>query len=273
MIVQTLRLNTGQQIPAIGFGTWQILLNGRAKNAVIEALHAGYRLIDTAKIYGNERGVGDAVNESGIPREKIFVTTKLWTGDQGYESAKRAFKNSLDNLGLEYIDLYLIHWPGSDRRMDSWKALEEIYASGQARAIGVSNYTIAHLEELGSSNVVPAVNQVEFHPLVYEDQKDLLAYCKGKGIVVEAYSPLMRGGNLNAAIFREIGQQYGKTPAQIVLRWCIQHGTVPLPKTSHAERMHENLDVFNFELSDGEMEAINALSNGTRTTWDPTSVN
>jgi diketogulonate reductase-like aldo/keto reductase len=212
------------------------------------------------------------VREAGIARENIFVTTKLWTSDQGYESAKRAFDNSLAALGLDYIDLYLIHWPGSDRRLDSWRALEEIYKSGKAKAIGVSNYTVPHLEELAGNHVVPAVNQIEFHPLVYEDQKEVIAYCKGKGIVVEAYSPLMRGNHLQGPIFQQIGERHDKTPAQVVLRWCIQHGTIPIPKTSRAERMHENLDIFDFELSAEEMDAINSLSNGTRTTWDPTDV-
>ena len=265
-------LNTGAQIPATGFGTWQILLNKRAKNAVMDALHAGYRLIDTAKIYGNEKGVGAAIRESGIEREKIFVTTKLWTGDQGYENALKALERSLNALGLDYIDLYLIHWPGSDKRRDSWTALEEIYASGRAKAIGVSNYTVAHLEEIVDEfKITPAVNQIEFHPLIYHDQLGVLEYCKAKNIVVEAYSPLIQG-NLSIPLFDEIGKAHGKTAAQVVLRWCIQHDTIPIPKTSHLERMHENLDIFDFELSNDEMHAINSLSDGTRTTWDPTKV-
>ena len=271
--MQTLKLNHGIKIPAIGFGTWHILLNGRAKQAVIEAIHAGYRLIDTAKIYGNEKGVGAGVRESGIARENIFVTTKLWTSDQGYESAHKAFDASLNALGLDYVDLYLIHWPGSDKRRQSWQALEEIYEDGRAKSIGVSNYTIDHLEELLTyATVIPAVNQVEFHPLLYDEQADLLNYCKEKGIMVESYSPLMRGNNLQAQIFKEIGERHNKTPAQIVLGWCIQHGTIPIPKTSHPERMHENIDVFDFELTNDEMEAIDNLGQGVRTTWDPTSV-
>ncbi len=271
--MQIVKLNNGSNIPAIGFGTWHILLNNRAKNSVIEAIHSGYRLIDTAKIYGNEKGVGAAVRDSGIPRDKIFVTTKLWTSDQGYEKTFQAFDASLKTLGLDYIDLYLIHWPGSDKRLESWRAMEEIYKDGRAKTIGVSNFTISHLEELlTSSKIVPAINQIEFHPLIFNEQKELLAYCGDKGIIVEAYSPLMRGKYLEAAIFQQIGQRHNKSSAQVVLRWCIQHKTIPLPKTSHSERMHENLDVFDFELSKGEMEIINSMSNGTRTTWDPTSV-
>lgn len=267
------KLNNGKQIPGIGFGTWQILLNNRAKSAVIEALDAGYRLIDTARIYGNEKGVGSGIRESSVAREQIFVTTKLWTSDHGYEKAHGAFDDSLARLGLKYIDLYLIHWPGSDKRLEAWRALEEIYKSGRAKSIGVSNYTVAHLEELlANSKIAPVVNQIEFHPLIYDQQKEVLEFCKRKGIVVEAYSPLMRGRHLDIPVFKKIGHKHGKSSAQVVLRWCIQHDTLPLPKSSHPERIHENLDVFDFELTDKEMKSINALSNGTRTTWDPTKV-
>lgn len=267
------KLNNGDRIPGIGFGTWQILLNSRAKNIVIEALDAGYRLMDTARIYGNEKGVGAGIRESSVPREQIFVTTKLWTSDHGYEKAHKAFDVSLARLGLKYIDLFLIHWPGSDKRLEAWKALEEIYKSGRTKAIGVSNYTVRHLEELlANSKVVPAVNQIEFHPLIYNQQQEVLDFCKRKGIVVEAYSPLMRGRHLDIPLFAQLGDKHGKTSAQVVLRWCIQHGTVPLPKSTHSERIHDNLDVFDFELTDKDMESINKLGNGTRTTWDPTSV-
>lgn len=271
--MQSHKLNNGLTIPNIGFGTWNILLNGRAKRSVIEALHAGYRLIDTAKIYGNERGVGDGIRESGIDRNNIFVTTKLWTSDQGYNNTFKAFDKSLSALGLDYIDLYLIHWPGSEKRLDSWRAMQEIYASGRSKAIGVSNYTIAHLEELADSKIIPTVNQIEFHPLIYNQQKAVLDYCRSKKIIVEAYSPLMRGRHLDNPVLDKIAKSHSKTNAQVVLRWCIQHDTVPIPKTTHSERIHENLDVFDFKLTGKEMSQINDLSNGTRTTWDPTNIN
>lgn len=260
-------------MPAIGFGTWQIRLNGHAHKAVAAALNAGYRLIDTARIYGNEKGVGRAIRESGITREEIFVTTKLWNSDQGYEKAIQAFEASLAKLGLDYIDLYLIHWPVPGRRLESWRAMEGLFDSGKVRAIGVSNFTVPHLEELlKHAKVVPAVNQVELHPFIYNDQKELLAFCRDKQIVVEAYSPLAHGERLHDGVITEIANAHQKTNAQVLLRWCIQHGTVPLPKSSKAERIAENLAVFDFELTDAEMDRLNGLSDGNRTCWDPTTI-
>lgn len=260
-------------MPSVGFGTWKIRLNSSARHAVREALQAGYRLIDTARIYGNERGVGAAIRQSGVPREDIFVTTKLWNGDQGYNSAKAAFERSLERLGLDYVDLYLIHWPVSGKRHESWYALEEIYKSGRAKAIGVSNYTVKHLQELMNAGAtVPAVNQVEFHPFLYEDQKDLLKFCKLHHIVVEAYSPLAHGKRMHESTVREIANKYNKTNAQIILRWCIQHGTVPLPKSGDPDHMKQNIDIFDFELKDEDMDAINGLSDGMRTCWDPNKI-
>ncbi len=273
MSIPLVNLNNGVKMPAIGFGTWQILLNGRAKKAVLTALDAGYRLFDTAKIYGNEKGVGSAIRESGINRENIFVTTKLWNSDQGYENTLKAFDKSLSRLGLDHIDLYLIHWPAGQKRIDSWHALEEIYKSGKARAIGVSNFTINHLEELFvKCTLRPMVNQIEFHPFLYSDQKELVKYCQKKGIVIEAYSPLARAERMKDAVIERIANGHARTNAQVMLRWAIQHGTVPLPKSSHPGRINENLDVFDFELSSKEMESINALSSGTRTTWDPSDI-
>ncbi len=270
MTIPLVTLSNGVKMPAIGFGTWQIILNGRAKNAVSAALDAGYRLIDTAKIYGNEKGVGAAIRQSGIDRNKIFVTTKLWNRDQGYESALKAFDESLSRLGLEYVDLYLIHWPESYKRLDSWRAMEEIYKSGRVKAIGVSNFTIKHLNELFvKCTVRPAVNQIEFHPFIYNEQKELIQYCNDKSISVEAYSPLARAKGLAASIIERIANKHRKTNAQVMLRWCIQHGTIPIPKTSHVERMHENLDVFDFKLDEQEMSDINLLSDGGRILWDP----
>jgi diketogulonate reductase-like aldo/keto reductase len=251
-------------IPTIGFGTWQILLNGKAKRAVTEALETGYRLIDTAMVYGNEKGVGAAIRETSVPRDEIYLTTKLWNSDQGYESGLRAFETSLTRLGLEYVDLYLIHWPkGSELTRQSWRALEEIHENGRAKNIGVSNYDIEELKELlGYAKVLPAVNQIEFHPFIYQDQKPILDYCKEQGIVVEAYSPLARAKQMNHPVIAEVAEQSGKTAGQVMLRWCVQHGTVPLPKTTHKERMIENLDIFDFELSAEQMEKLDSLSTG-----------
>jgi diketogulonate reductase-like aldo/keto reductase len=267
MKLPTFKLNTGADIPAIGFGTWKIV---PAKDAVLSALDAGYRLIDTARIYGNERGVGKAIRESGLDRSEIFVTTKLWNASQGYDSALAAFDKSLDRLGLDYVDLYLIHWPVTGKRADSWRALEEIHASGRARAIGVSNYTVKHLEELlATSKVVPAVNQVEFHPFLYKEQAELLKFCSSKGILVEAYSPLAHGQRSDATTIPPIADKYGKSSAQVILRWCYQHGTLPLPKSKNPEHIASNLDIFDFELTTAEMKQIDGLSDGTRTCWDP----
>lgn len=264
------KLNSGIHIPAIGFGTWKIFPGLPTTKAVLDALAAGYRLIDTARIYGNENGVGKAIRQSALPRSEIFVTTKLWNASQGYKRAHRAFDNSLKRLGLDYVDLYLIHWPVSGKRLESWRALEEIYASGRARAIGVSNFTARHLEELAEhSSITPAVNQVEFHPFLYKDQEELLRYCKQHKIIVEAYSPLAHAHRLQDPTLADIAKKYQQSSAQILLRWAIQHGTVPLPKSTHPERIHENLDIFNFELSDQDMKTINELSDGTRTCWNP----
>jgi diketogulonate reductase-like aldo/keto reductase len=271
--IPTIKLNTGESMPAIGFGTWQIDDQNEAKDSVIEALKVGYRLIDTAKIYGNEQGVGQGIKESGVARADIFVTTKLWNSDQGYESGLKAFEKSLQRLGLEYLDLYLIHWPATDKRAESWKALQEIHAQGLSKAIGVSNYTVRHLMELlANSDVVPAINQIEFHPFIYEQQKEVLEFCKQKGIVVEAYSPLARAKEINNTTLHAIAERHGKTIAQVMLRWAIQHGTVPIPKSTNQARIKENFKVFNFKLADEEIETINKLSSNNRTTWDPTNI-
>lgn len=259
--MQMKTLNTGASMPAIGYGTWQLRDGTEATEAIVAALQAGYRLIDTAKLYGNERSVGEAIRASDIPREEIFVTTKLWSGDLGYESAHRAFKESLERLGLEYVDLYLIHWPGIDARADAWRALEEIYRDGRAKAIGVSNYEIRHLEEVrAQSDIVPAVNQIELHAFNYHEQREVLAYCHEQGVVVQAYSPLAQATDMKNPAIQEIAAAYGKTPAQVMLRWCVQHGTVPIPKSSNPERMKENIDIFTFELTGEEMQGINDLS-------------
>lgn len=252
------------KLPAIGFGTWQILMNGKAKRTVLQAIETGYRLIDTAMVYGNEKGVGAAIRETGVPREEMYLTTKLWNSNQGYEKALDAFDTSLARLGVDYIDLYLIHWPESKQlTKDSWKALEEIHATGLARNIGVSNYGVEELEDLLSyASVKPAVNQIEFHPFVYEDQRATLEFCKKHKIAVEAYSPLARGRGVKNPEITAIADELNKSNGQIMLRWALQHGTIPLPKTTHKERMAENLDVFNFELSKEHMNIMNSLSTG-----------
>ncbi len=269
-VEKNLRLSSGSQIPTIGFGTWQIFPNGRAKKATLSALQAGYQHIDTARIYGNEKGVGEAIRESSVNREAVFLTTKLWNSNQGYDEAHKAFETSLSRLGLEYVDLYLIHWPVSGKRLDSWRAIEEIYKSGRAKSIGVSNFTVKHLQELMNiSSVVPTVNQVEFHPFLYNEQIELLEFCDKHNIVVEAYSPLAHGKKTDEEVLPRIAEAHNKSPQQIMIRWCLQHGTVPLPKSSNFDHIKQNLQVYDFDLSENEMNAINELSDGTRTCWNP----
>jgi diketogulonate reductase-like aldo/keto reductase len=271
--IPTIKLNTGLDMPAIGFGTWQIEDQDKAAKSVKTAVEVGYRLIDTAKIYGNEHGVGKGIAESGVARKEFFITTKLWNSDQGYESALKAFEQSLKRLDMEYLDLYLIHWPATDKRAESWKALQKIYSEGLAKNIGVSNYTLHHLQELlAETDVVPAVNQIEFHPFIYDEQKEVLEFCREKGIVVEAYSPLARAKDLNNTTLHAIAERHDKTIAQVMLRWAIQHGTVPIPKSTNTSRIKENFSVFDFKLSDEEMRTINKLSSGNRVTWDPTNL-
>ena len=260
-------------MPAVGFGTWQLLPGRTTKQAVTFALETGYRLIDTARIYGNEGSVGKVVNASGISRSQLFITTKLWNASQGYDKAHRAFNNSLKRLDQNYIDLYLIHWPSVTKRAESWRALTEIYKSGRAKNIGVSNYTVKHLQELMTqSDVIPAVNQVEFHPFLYEEQKELLEFCQQHGIVVEAYSPLAHGKKTDSIVLPAIAQKYDKSSAQVILRWCVQHGTVPLPKSSNPQHIRDNLQIFDFELTNAEMQQVNSLSDGTRTCWNPSNM-
>lgn len=260
--VPKLKLNSGTTLPSFGFGTWN--LTGRdGVEATSEALRVGYRLLDTARIYGNEAEVGEAIRNSLVPREEIFVTTKLWPNDFGYDNALRAFDDSLERLGLEYIDLYLIHWPRNDKekRQESWRALCELYKQGFAKSIGVSNYGVGHLEEvLATPAVVPAVNQIEFHPYIYEEQRPILEFCRQQGIVVEAYSPLSRGLGLDNITVKDVARRNQRTPAQVVLRWAIQHGTVPIPKSADADRIKENFKVFDFELSADDIRMLDDLS-------------
>jgi diketogulonate reductase-like aldo/keto reductase len=273
MTVPNLKLNSGQTIQAIGFGTWQ-LSPDQAKESVLSALETGYRLIDTAKIYRNEQAVGEALKQSGVPREDIFITTKLWNSDQGFDSTLKAFDDSLGKLRLEYLDLYLIHWPGEgpQKRHDSWRAMEKLQKQGRVKAIGVSNFTVRHLKELNEvSDTIPAVNQIEFHPFIYNEQKELLEFCLDRGIVFEAYSPLAQG-HLNDDLLTLIGKKHGKSSSQVMLRWAVQKGTIPLPRSSNPSHIKQNLDIFDFELSDSEIGKIDDLSNGERQSWDPTNL-
>jgi len=272
-------LNNGIKMPVIGLGTYKSEDGEQVVNEVKWALQAGYRLIDTAKIYRNEKGVGQALKESGIPREEIFVTTKLWNTDQGYENTLLAIDASLAKLGLTYVDLYLVHWPTAsgdetlslNKREETWRAMEEIYKSGKAQAIGVSNYTIKHLQEMKRYMVVPpAVNQVEFNPFLY--QKELLDYCKQNNIVLEAYRPLTNGKKLDNEVIKKIAKKYNKTNAQVLIRFSLQNGCVVIPKSVHKERIEENLNVFDFELSVGDMEALSALNENLHLCGDPTNL-
>lgn len=266
-----LALDDGSEIPLFGFGTYQIANGGSCYRAVRHALDIGYRHIDTAAFYGNEEDVGRAVRDSGIARGEIYVTTKLWNSDQGYESALRAFDRSMQCLKLDYVDLYLIHWPEPGKRRDSWRALTEIRRSGRCRSIGVSNYTIRHLEELlRESDVVPVNNQVEFSPFLY--QKKLLDFCVGKGITLTAYCPLTHGDKLDHRTVVDIGRRHGKTAAQVLLRWVLQHGVIAIPKSARKERITENAALYDFELTPDEMSRLDALDENYRTSWDPTRV-
>lgn len=267
--MKPVKLNTGATMPAIGFGTWQITPDSKVKEMVTAALQAGYRLIDTARIYGNEHGVGEAIQESGIPRDQLFVTTKLWNDDQGYDRTIKACQDSLQRLGLEYLDLYLIHWPATKKRHDSWQAMEQLKQDCLIRAAGVSNYTVEHIKQLiERSDMLPAVNQVEFHPFIYEQQKNLLDYCHEQGIVVEAYSPINRVSSDSGQSIQAVAKQIGKTPQQVALKWAIQHGTVPLPRSTNPTHIKTNFEL-DFDLSESDMRKLDSLSDGERVTWDP----
>jgi diketogulonate reductase-like aldo/keto reductase len=288
-IQSRVKLNDGHKIPQLGFGVWQVRSGSATEVAVATALEAGYRHIDTAAAYGNEASVGAAIRASGLPRHDVFVTTKLWNDDHG--DAEAALDKSLRNLKMDYVDLYLIHFPVRARRR-TWPVFEKLRAKGKARSIGVSNYTVRHMKELlAQTETVPAVNQVEIHPYLY--QRDLVALCEANGVVVEAYSPLTHGERLADPKLVAIAKKYSKngaaprrnlplmenlsrgdgvkTTAQILLRWGLQKGFVVIPKSSNPRRIIENAQLFDFELSDADMRALDALDENLRTCWDPTN--
>ena len=264
------RLHNGVMIPRLGLGVYQSPPGQVTQRAVEYALKIGYRHIVTARIYGNESDVGAALRKSGMKREDVFITTKLWNSDHGYETALEACDDSLKRLGLKYLDLYLVHWPVPEIRNESWTALTKLLKDGKCRSIGVSNYTIQHLTELlEDADVVPMVNQVEFSPFLY--QKQLLDYCKKNKIQVEAYSPLTQGAKLNHSTIQQIAKKHGKTPAQVLLRWSLQHNLVTIPKSVREERIKENSQVFDYNLTSEDVRVLDSLDENFRNSWDPTN--
>jgi diketogulonate reductase-like aldo/keto reductase len=259
----TVRLNNEVEMPWLGLGVFKSPPGKETEQAVRWALEIGYRHIDTAALYENEADVGRALKDSGVPRNTVFITTKVWNTDQGYKETLKAFDRSRSRLGIDVVDLYLVHWPIKGKTRDTWKALEKLLADGKVRAIGVSNFLTHHLEDLFSgSSVPPAVNQVEFHPFLV--QKELLDYDTQKGIRHEAWSPLTRARNLDNPVFSEIARKHGKTPAQVVLRWDLQLGVITIPKSVHRERILENSQVFDFQLDASDMQRITGLDAGAR---------
>jgi len=270
-IKSTQKLNNDLEIPRLGLGTWDLRGRG-AYQAVLWSLDLGYRLIDTASLYGNENEIGEALKDTNIPREEIFLTTKVWNNDQGYLNTLSAFKKSLKRLKVEYIDLYLIHWPVSGLRNDTWKALEEIYNSEKTRAIGVSNFTIHHLKELLEiSETIPTINQIEFSPFLF--QQELMDYCQSNKIVVEAYTPLTRGRKFKNEVVRALVKKNNKTPAQILIRWGLQHDIIEIPKSGNQQHLRENANIFDFTLTNEDMSKLDELNENFRLVDDPHLIN
>ncbi|MGG3309873.1 aldo/keto reductase [Paenibacillus lautus] len=263
-------LNDGVKMPWLGLGVWKTKEGEEVIQSVKSAIAAGYRSIDTAAIYGNEEGVGQAIRESGVSRDELFITTKVWNDDQGYEKTLQAFETSRKKLGLDIVDLYLVHWPGKDKYLDTWKALIHLQKEGLVRSIGVSNFQIRHLQHIiEETGVVPVVDQVELHPLL--SQKELLGYARENNIILEAWSPLMQG-NLDQPVLAQIAEKYGKTTAQVILRWDIQNGVIVIPKSIKEHRIRENAGIFDFELSAEDMAAIDGLNQNKRFGSNPDEV-
>jgi len=267
--VPDVRLNNGIRMPQIGFGVFRIP-DDQTERVVLEAIESGYRSIDTASLYGNEVGVGRAIAACGLPREELFVTTKLWNDDQGRERASAAFESSVNRLGLDHVDLYLIHWPKPSRDLyvQTWQALEKLYADGRVRAIGVSNFQMTHLDRIiAQTDVTPAVNQIELHPSL--QQEHLRRYDHEHGITTVAWSPLGQAESIKDPVIGAIARRHDRTPAQVILRWHLQLGNVVIPKTTHTARMRENLGILDFMLDDEDLAAIRGLESGRRLGPDP----
>ena len=261
-----IKLNNGIEMPQIGFGFWKIPFNQTAK-VVTDAIKNHYRLIDTAKQYGNEEQVGQGIKDSGIERKQLFLTTKIFNGDQGdFDKLRNAFNEQLKKLGTDHVDLLLLHWPVFNKYIESWRALEAIYNDGQARAIGVCNFDVDHLQNLmDHANIMPMVNQIEFNPRIH--QPDTVAFCQDNHIQLEAWSPLGNGQLLNSPVINKLAKEHGKSPAQVIIRWELQQGFIVIPKSIHEERMRENRDVYDFELDADEMEAIAMLDEERHSIW------
>ncbi|GKW45262.1 aldo/keto reductase [Planococcus sp. NCCP-2050] len=268
----TVTLNNGVKMPIMGLGVFKVEDGNVVTEAVKAAIQNGYRSIDTASFYDNEAGVGKGIIESGVPREDLFITTKVWNSDHGYENTLKAFDISLEKLGLEYLDLYLIHWPVRGKYVETWKALEKLYHEGKVKAIGVSNFNIHHLEDiLREGEVKPVINQVEYHP--HLTQVELREFCEREGIQLEAWSPLKKGELLGDPVIQRLAEKHQKTPAQIILRWDIQNNVLTIPKSIKEHRIIENADIFDFSLEEEDMQEINGLNINSRSGADPETFN
>ncbi|KZR59007.1 aldo/keto reductase [Pseudobacillus badius] len=270
----TLTLNNGLAMPQVGLGVYKMTDEIEANFAIQSALRMGYRLIDTASLYENEQIVGDAVKESSLRRDEVFLTTKVWNSDQGYDQTLKAFETSLNKLQTSYLDLYLIHWPGREKEKyrETWRAFERLYSEGAVKAIGVCNFQVHHLEDLlAVCNEAPAVNQIENHP--YLTQEEVRAYCRKKNMIAEAWSPIARNKLASEPTLNHIAKKHGKSVSQVILRWHLQNGTVVIPKSVHPERIKENSELFDFQLSLEDMKNINALNKGERFGPDPDEFN
>jgi len=265
-------LANGVRMPVLGLGTYKTPDGAEVENAVRAALDAGYRSIDTASLYDNEKGIGRALKASAIPRERLFITTKVWNAEQGYGETLKAFDKSRSRLGTDYLDLYLIHWPVRDRYVETWRAMEDLLGRGVVRAIGVSNFLVHHLEDLlRAASIKPMVNQFELHPRLY--QLALVDFCRSKGIRVEGWAPLMRGRLNDDPLVVRLCEKYGKTPSQVLIRWALEHGFITIPKSVHRDRIVENSLVFDFSLSPDDVALIDSLDRGERTGPDPDNFN
>ncbi|MFD4929791.1 aldo/keto reductase [Peribacillus butanolivorans] len=270
-IGETITLHNGVKMPQVGFGVFKVKNGSETVESVKKAIEVGYRSIDTAAVYENEEGVGQAIRESGLSREELFITSKVWNTDQGYETTLQAFDDSLKRLGLEYLDLYLIHWPGKDKYLETWKALEKLYNEGKVKSIGVSNFHVHHLEKLlANSEIKPVVNQIELHPLL--TQVEIRDYCEKHDIKVEAWSPLGRGSLIEEPTINHIAKKHGKSSAQVLIRWHLQHEIVVIPKSITPSRIEENAQVFDFSLSLNEMNQIDALNKNERFGSNPDEI-